>query len=99
MCPPIGKEAMIAKAKGLDYITVTTFIDTATNKPIAPAVHEKSTFCAPTPDTIWYNSKGYTLIPNKQTTSEFTEGTDSLLGKGMIRTCANYYSTRGKETN
>lgn len=99
VCPPVGREARIAQAKGLDYITVTTFIDTATNKPIAPAVHEKSTFCAPTPDTIWYNSKGYTLIPNKQTTSEFTEGTDSLLGKGMIRTCVNYYSTGGKETN
>lgn len=99
VCPPVGEEARIAQAKGLDYITVTTFIDTATNKPIAPAVHEKSTFCAPTPDTIWYNGKGYTLLPNKQTTSEFAEGTDSLIGKGMIRTCVNYYSTGGKETN
>lgn len=99
VCPPVGEEARVAQAKGLDYITVTTFINTATNKPIAPAVHEKSTFCAPTPDTIWYNGKGYTLLANKQTTSEFVEGTDSLLGKGMIRSCVNYYSTGGKETN
>lgn len=93
-CPPLGKYSELALEKGLSYITVSTFIDRGTGKPIAPASHLEGVNCGVVPDDIWYNKKWYSIVPEAQELSPIQEGTDPLLGRGMIQQCKNYYKAR-----